>query len=383
MARRTRRQFNEIGNEIIMQDKQHERSIAEVENLLEHYDDGGYGVKLPHDLSDVHVNFEDHAGLPDAISDLAEHCATLARNFVASRRGELRGVDGKCHFVLGNPGSGKSYLVERTLVKNSKLNREINGTTKRHWAFVTLSEEASRKTMAEDIIRALGYDLDLDHGYTVAALWTLVHDLLAHKRIGILVLDETQHGATTKKRAREFRDVLKLLVSNKRWRVNVICIGLPRLTDLLAFDDGDDKDPAQIWRRSAPFAMKKLGTVGDRILLMALTKEYAELADLCCSDDLQLERHDTTFIDGLLSIGFGGAGEIIPIMQSAVLGAARQHAGDNAFDELALVDFENAYRKAECCADKFNPFSAKFGGKTATVKQAVADVRRRAEEGRK
>lgn len=165
--------------------------------------------------------------------------------------------------------------------------------------------------------------------------------------------------------------------------MNVICIGLPRLTELLAFDDGDDKEPAQIWRRSAPFSMKKLETVGDRIPLLALTMEYAELAKLSCSDDLKLERHDTAFIDGLSSIGFGGAGEIIPIMQSAVLGAACQHAGDNAFDELALVDFENSYRKSECCADKFNPFSSKFGGKTATVKQAVSDLRRRAGEGRK
>ncbi|KQT48997.1 hypothetical protein ASG43_09200 [Aureimonas sp. Leaf454] len=258
-----------------------------------------------------------------------------------------RREDGRCFFVTGESGAGKSRSIRRLFDTNEALAPiGTNGRVYVPWVSVKGPSPSTLQRLGLRILREVGYPLKLDT--PESRVWEILGDQLRLRRILVVHIDEAQHLARSMKSEFERKAVanaLKDILEHKGWPVSFVLSGIPTATEIARVDP-------QIERRGRFLAYPSLDMTKtiDCKIVQAIVRKLADAATLRI-DGLT----DSLFEDRLCHAANHQIGRVAQIVAGAIHKALVRGSS-----ELTSEDFVNAYRSASHTTglDELNPFLA-------------------------
>ncbi|WP_157944538.1 ATP-binding protein [Mangrovicella endophytica] len=195
-------------------------------------------------------------------------------HLVSARRNGNRD-DGRCFFLTGESGAGKTALARHLLAQYPKLQPQVRpwGTTC-PVVSVTLKGPVIMKTLGHNILRGTGYPLvqDLEEN----KVWDMLPEQLHLRKVMLIHIDEPQHLLTETPTGKERKKVAKAfkgVMNNPTWPVSFLLTGMPNTTDLARLDE-------QIERRGFQFPLVDVTLPEERGLVLRILREMASAVDL-------------------------------------------------------------------------------------------------------
>lgn len=255
-------------------------------------------------------------------------------------RGVEDGLEpGHALLITGDSGAGKSTSVKKAL---KSLTRLVNytdeyGEEMRPIFYLDAPSACSMIDLAKEMLNKLGYE-------TVSGTWgTIVGKLrrsLQNYGVRVVVIDEAQHilESPQYKGAEFVSNALKNMLQDSSWRVHIVLVGLPKLTDLYGLDVND-----QMKRRTDDWHISYKETPE---YIEWMVYEFIEnRAGLALSDD---QPHE--LVERLIH----GACQRLGLM-AEILHHAIEHALEQDRSDVITEDWIASYaRLAKCYGDLGN-----------------------------
>lgn len=256
-----------------------------------------------------------------------------------------RREDGRCFFVTGESGAGKSSSIRRMFERCEALAPiEREGRTYVPWVSVKGPSPSTLQRLGLRILREVGYPLKLDT--PESRVWEILGDQLRLRGILVVHIDEAQHLARSMKSEFERKAVanaLKDILEHKGWPVSFVLSGIPIATEIARVD-------MQIERRGRFLAYPSLDMRSpvDTKIVGAIIRRLAEAAELDAEGVFGGELPER-----LSHAANDQIGRVAQIVAGAIHKALIRNAS-----ELTIDDFVNAYRSASHATglDDLNPF---------------------------
>ncbi|MCW7546120.1 ATP-binding protein [Aurantimonas litoralis] len=263
---------------------------------------------------------------------------------VTARRNGRRD-DGRCFFLTGESGAGKTEIARHLLAKYPKFQPES-----RPWGktcpvvSITLKGPVIMKTLGHNILRAAGYPLvqDLEEN----KVWDILPDQLHLRKVMLIHIDEPQHLLTETPKGKERMKVAKAfkgVMNDPVWPVSFLLSGMPNTTELARHD-------AQIERRGFQFPLADVALPEERKLVVRILTEMAS------SVDIDVTRVVTS--DMPERIAHAAAYRYARIAQVVLAGihaALVDEAAELTRDHFATAYIEHSHARGH---DEMNPFLA-------------------------
>lgn len=250
---------------------------------------------------------------------------------------EARGIA-----VVGASGCGKSTCVNRVIRHHNRDNVAPEGATQRNIVSISVPSPATLKSVGHALLSELGYELQRER--SAAHIWDQVRYMLKEQRVLFLYLDEAQDllKSGTPKETQSVVNMLKTIMQEPDWPVNLILSGTPELTKILNFD-------AQLGRRIRPVAFARLNATLDQDRIEAYISKYADQAGL--SPKAQLFEQD--FVARLIFAADFEFGLLIELILDAI-----EQSLISDGKELSQKSFIDAFTQRSGCIGASNPFIA-------------------------
>lgn len=188
---------------------------------------------------------------------------------ISARRNGLRD-EGRCFFVTGESGSGKTEIVRNLVAKYPNLQkRKLSYGTVQPFISIKLQGPVILKTLGWNILRAAGYPVkqNLEKHNT----WDILPQQLHHRNVMIIHIDEPQHLLTNTEANQERKNVAKAfkgVMNNPDWPVSFLLSGMPETNQLAIKDE-------QIERRNWFFTLEDVDMPDERHLVTRIISELA------------------------------------------------------------------------------------------------------------
>ncbi len=288
-------------------------------------------------LEDLYVSSHVHAKAELAVSDLVE-------NLVASEDGQ----SGKRRalFLIGESGSGKSTVLQRTLLSRPELQPQLDrhGEWRRTMIHFDCPKPVTEKLFARKLIEVAGHPLDTSRmaGYE---LFELAKGILRERQVLLVVIDEAQHllKGNDRQTIQNLADTVKSLLQIEGWPLHIVLSGVPSLAQFLEYEP-------QLRNRSTVVELEPLTFPADvdrvRVIVQGVIEKHAQMrmAPDLASDD---------FVHRLISAGEGGFGSVIQLVRSACETAIRADA-----QIVERAHFADAFALISGCSPSRNIFLA-------------------------
>lgn len=255
--------------------------------------------------------------------------------------------DGRCFFVTGESGAGKSSSIRRLLVGAEALAPiERDGRTYVPWVSVKGPSPGTLQRLGLRICRAIGYPAKLDTPEN--RIWEILGEQLRLRGVLIVHIDEAQHLARSMHSEYERRNVantLKDVLEHKDWPVSFILSGIPVATEIARTDK-------QIERRGRYLAYPSLDTANEKDRQVVLDMIDLLAVDTARLDIGRIKKGDLP--DRIAHAADYEIGRVAQILASAIHKALLRSEGD-----LTTKDFVTAYRSISHTRgiDGRNPFT--------------------------
>ena len=275
---------------------------------------------------------------------LAEDLNHFLALIVARKDG--RRDDGRIFFVTGESGAGKSRAVEQMIRGNDALapQRHSFGPSS-PIVSVSLSGPMTLRILGQRILREAGYPIrqnKLERG----DLWDRLPDILHHRHVLIVHIDETQHmikETPTDRERKDLADALKGAMNNPEWPVSFIMSGLPRTTEISRLDE-------QFERRGVFAILPDVALPSERPLVHRIIQEMCTAGEIDPSAAIAADLPDR--IAHAANYRFG---RIAQVVLAAIQITATK--GDHALvrDHFARAYLLHSHARGH---DEMNPFLA-------------------------
>ncbi|RFC62743.1 ATP-binding protein [Fulvimarina endophytica] len=195
-------------------------------------------------------------------------------HLVASRR-DGRRDDGRCFFLTGESGAGKTALARHLLAQYPNLQPRVQPWGKTcPVVSVTLKGPVIMKTLGHNILRGTGYPLvqDLEEN----KVWDMLPEQLHLRKVMLVHIDEPQHLLTETPTGKERKKVAKAfkgVMNDPTWPVSFLLTGMPNTTELARLDE-------QIERRGFQFPLVDVALPEERRLVVRILTEMASAVDI-------------------------------------------------------------------------------------------------------
>lgn len=246
---------------------------------------------------------------------------------------------GHALLITGDSGAGKSTVVKKALKSLTTLANYVDeyGEEMRPIFYLDAPSSCSMLDLAKEMLEKLGYE-------SVSGGWgSIVGKLrrsLRNYGVRLIVIDEAQHilESPHNKGAEFVSNALKNMLQDSSWRVHIVLVGLPKLTNLYGLDVH-----GQMQRRSDDFHISYRETQ-DYIEWMV--HEFIEnRAGLALSDD---QPHE--LVERLIHGSCERLGLIAELLHHAI-----EHALEHDRSEVTTEDWIASYaRLAKCYGDLGN-----------------------------
>lgn len=278
--------------------------------------------------------FDDFLDVMDAAAAPPEDAGHLGRQ-----------AEGYVLLCLGLSGTRKTSTISRMIRKRP----EFEG-------FSLVPEEntsplISVKAPSPCTLRLLGIEIATAMGYKPKpsieenAVWALIRDNLANRRLRFIHIDEMQHVIKSKNvnEIGKIQDTIKGLAQASTWPVWLILSGLPEIGRLI---EGD----TQVWRRVGHVRFHTISFEKDLVLCRNMVKFFAETkAGIDVSAVITDEQ-----IHRLIHASINRLGIAIDLVHKAIKVALKTKS-----KELLPVHFASGFeRLSGCSEDGLNPFLA-------------------------
>ncbi|MBB3952653.1 ATP-binding protein [Aureimonas jatrophae] len=180
--------------------------------------------------------------------------------------------DGRCFFVTGESGAGKSSSIRRLLAAEEALAPVVRqGRTYVPWVSVKGPSPGTLQRLGLRICREIGYPAKVDTPEN--RIWEILGEQLRMRGVLVVHIDEAQHLARSmqseyerKNVANTFKDVLE----NKAWPISFVLSGIPIATEIARTDE-------QIERRGRflSYPSLDLDVVADRRIVLDMIELLA------------------------------------------------------------------------------------------------------------
>ncbi|MBB3998356.1 ATP-binding protein [Aureimonas pseudogalii] len=188
---------------------------------------------------------------------------------ISARRNGKRD-EGRCFFVTGESGAGKTEIVKNLIAKYPKLQkRKMSYGTVQPLISIKLQGPVILKTLGWNILRAAGYPVK--QGLEKHNTWDILPQQLHHRNVMIIHIDEPQHLLTNTEANQERKNVAKAfkgVMNNPDWPVSFILSGMPETNELAIKDE-------QIERRNWFFTLEDVDMPDERHLVIKIISELA------------------------------------------------------------------------------------------------------------
>lgn len=274
--------------------------------------------------------------------ELSRKFDTLMRSVLSQRQaaGEPAAnarQEGRCLFVSGEAGTGKTASLERLFRTHPIL--QSRGEHRSPLLRVIVPAPCTLKTLGREVLRALGYPLARELADHI--IWARIQELLPVAGVLIVHFDET-HNLTDNANVVQMDNIRKtfktLMVSS--WPVGLIISGLPSLIPEMRKID-------EIRRRGQFVSVPLLRLPDDNEMVEGIICGLAEVVGLAIGDDVA-ESIAPRLIHGALH-RFGIAIELIH--EAIELALLDEKA-------LSIEHFATAYTDRTGCGTLMNPFVA-------------------------
>lgn len=256
--------------------------------------------------------------------DAAGHRTSVAKRFTKTR--ETRGV-----MVIGEPGSGKSHLVNRTLEKLPMLQAQEDGTPR--YIGCVVPSPATFKSMMGELLKASGYPVESKR----QEAWSLVQDLryrLAELEISLIWIDEAQDLFCADRNL--ILRALKSLMQGEH-AITIIVSGTKELATVIRSDQ-------QVKRRFTSIVLPELTEEYDGENFREIMAHYCQRVGVHAPMETDLVGrvfHGARYC-------FGRAVELLLL--------AFEFAIENEDPHLEIAHFASAYAMQEACSASENVF---------------------------
>ena len=266
---------------------------------------------------------------------LAREIGLMVTTTIASL--ETDRPEGRVLAVIGEPGAGKTWAIERAIGTLPLLETRLLS--------ITAPSQCNLNQLGRTILAKLGYALKREVKEHI--VWEMVRDKLPEHGIRFLWVDELQHvfRHMNPGELQRISDTIKSLAQRRQWPLGIIMSGLPVLSSLLKMD-------RQIERRSHTLTFGRLNFpdhVGHvRHLLTTVIEKQAGLKlDTVFQSDELIHRvcHATD----------GTFGVIISMTRQAVFVAIDRENFDGT---VRVADFAVAYARERDCLPSQNVLTA-------------------------
>lgn len=290
-------------------------------------------------LETLYVTSAPHAAAELAASEVVENLAASMYGASGKRRALI---------ILGEAGSGKTKILERTLLCRPELQPFINefGEWERPMIHFDCPKPVANKLLGRKIIEAAGYTLNTAR-MSEYEIFELAKNILRERGVLLVVIDEAQHilKGNDPKTIQNIADTLKSLMQIEGWPLHLVLAGVPTLASLLEYEK-------QLRLRSIVVELESLTYPADlervRAIVVGIIEKHAEMT-------LEADLLTDEFIHRLIHAGEGGFGTIIQFIRSACEMALRgetETVGRRHFAEaFALLSGSNDERNIFIAAD--------------------------------
>lgn len=268
-------------------------------------------------------------------------------NDILARREDGTREDGRCFFVTGESGTGKSSSIRRLLAGAEALAPIVKeGRTYVPWVSVKGPSPGTLQRLGLRICQAIGYPAKLDTPEN--RIWEILGEQLRLRGVLIVHIDEAQHLVRSMHNAYERRNVantLKDVLEHKGAPVSFILSGIPSATEIARTDK-------QIMRRARFLGYPSLDLEFEKDRKIVL-----DMIDLLATDraGLAIGRiKEGDLPDRIAHAADYEIGRVAQIVASAIHKALLRGEG-----ELTKQDFVTAYRSISHTRgiDDLNPFT--------------------------
>lgn len=251
--------------------------------------------------------------------------------------------EGRVLTVIGGSGSGKTTAINRLVGPHIEdTEPTVEDATKTVIQFNS-PDRASGKGVAIEAITALGYTASSKR--EEGSLRALLRGHLQQRGTFVVHIDEAQdlvRFETQNERDRVVK-LLKSLLVDKTWPVDVILSGVPELLATI------NKDP-QLQRRTTVIEVPRLQPALDDRDVVGLVYDYASDAMIAIAPDVD----NLEFAERLIHSANREFGTIVRY----IIGAIRQALLEDAVT-LSISHFAEIYKRKTNCPRTANPFLEK------------------------
>ncbi|MEA1653028.1 ATP-binding protein [Nitrospirillum sp. BR 11164] len=246
--------------------------------------------------------------------------------------------EGRMLAVVGQPGAGKTWSIERALARLPGL--ADSGTL----LAVTAPSPSTLKQLGRATLRGLGYPLAKEMPEHI--LWEKVRQHLALTGTRFIWIDEMHHamGRGGDSELTRLCDVLKSVMQQRDWPVSLILSGLPTVSAFVGRD-------RQVERRSRTLRFDPLSFPKHAEMLRTLLTDIIRVHAGVGMDGLQTDE----FLHRLCRAGEGEFGTIIALVRQAIM-AAFDRAGPGS--SVGIEDFAREFMRQRGCSPEQNIFLA-------------------------
>ncbi|WP_417273903.1 TniB family NTP-binding protein [Celeribacter halophilus] len=300
-------------------------------------------------LRELHIGTDRDAEAASHIERLFEKDAagnriSVAKRFTKTR--ETRGV-----MVVGDPGSGKSHLVNRTLEKLPMLQPRDDGTPR--YISCVVPSPATFKSMMGELLKQAGYPVESKR----QEAWSLFQDLryrLALLEISVIWIDEAQDLFCADRNL--ILRALKSLMQGE-YAVTIVVSGTQALAEVIRSDQ-------QVKRRFTSIVLPDLTEQSDGDNFREVMAHYCQRVGVHAPVEADLVGrvfHGARYC-------FGRAIELLLLALEFVIEGEDTH--------LEIGHFASAYAMLEACPVSENVFFAEQYWLIETDPEAVEVPRR-------
>lgn len=302
-------------------------------------------------LEGLYIKSSLHAKVENLVSELVENAAAGLEGRSSKRRALI---------VIGQSGSGKSTVLEHTLLGRPELQPYVNEHGERIRPLIAFEapKPLTLRLLSRKLLEAAGYPYDTSR-LREYEVFELAKNVLRERMVSIVYIDEAQHllKGNDRKTIQNLADTIKSLLQIDGWPLHVVLAGVPTLAQFLEYEP-------QLRNRSTVVELESMTYPGDmnrvRTIVEGVIENHAEMT---LAEDLRTPmKQDVSgksavpgpsdeFVERVILASEGGFGTMIQLVRSACFAAYREDV-----EIVGLRHFAQAFANMSGCTDELNIF---------------------------